>query len=840
MNVEHPLMPMEGHDPHRHLPGAPLASQEPVEVTPLDRVMALMRGRWVPAIVLGCLLGALGGIGGFFAVKPVYLSQGLIRVEPVEPQVLFPLDQQLHNYSQHVASQAQLLAAQGNLNRAWERPQWAELRAEGRQLPTRAEYIRELRADHPRSSELIVVSYQHPDPRVAQTAVQTAIDAYVAAHDATRQRDQRLNVLRERISELRSRRDTLRDRRRAIGRDYGTDNLSAHYRQKLEEGHRYASRMREIELVLAAAGVEPPAAEPLVQNAQLSGANNVADELVEDFAVEADDADAQAEQLAEAEELSVQEIAAMDPQMRDYLEQRRRLRERMREQGLSLGDGHREVRRSAELLAAIEETIEERAAEFRDRYHAGLIAGDLGDGANIDELRRRYALLRDAHSRAQEEAMEIGQLNMEIQGIRDQEEVVEADLRTAVQRREAIETESRVAGRIRAFEADQPLEPERDRRALAAVVGTTFGGGLGFAIVLGIAFFDRRFRSIQDASDTLGQITMLGILPRLPDDLADPEQAAIASHCVHQIRTLLQIGPDSTGRRVFSLTSPGAGDGKTSLTLALGLSFAKAGAKTLIVDFDLGRGGLTERVNAIIRRKIGQILQRQHLVTEQQVEQALRVAQESDRRLGEVLVELGYVTAEDLEEALSLQEQMPVGLLDALSGEPIEQCVAETGIHDLSILPIGSAMPDDVARLSPLTIRKLLEEARQQFDVILVDTGPVPASLDASHVAVESDGVVMVVSRGEQRAQAEKSLDYLMSIDARIAGVVFNRAEGRDLDLLGEGSGDDSLTRRRSGRFAVEPAAAHSRFGPVARAVAGTASGARANGHTNGRPPTAQ
>ena len=41
---------------------------------------------------------------------------------------------------------------------------------------------------------------------------------------------------------------------------------------------------------------------------------------------------------------------------------------------------------------------------------------------------------------------------------------------------------------------------------------------------------------------------------------------------------IVQIGPSAEGRRVFAVTSPAAGDGKTSLALALGVSFAASGA----------------------------------------------------------------------------------------------------------------------------------------------------------------------------------------------------------------------------------------------------------------------
>ena len=49
-------------------------------------------------------------------------------------------------------------------------------------------------------------------------------------------------------------------------------------------------------------------------------------------------------------------------------------------------------------------------------------------------------------------------------------------------------------------------------------------------------------------------------------------------------------------KRAFSVTSASSGDGKTSLTLALGLSFAASGSRTLLIDSDLVGAGLTARL----------------------------------------------------------------------------------------------------------------------------------------------------------------------------------------------------------------------------------------------------
>src|SRR5262249_46416492 len=159
-----------------------------------------------------------------------------------------------------------------------------------------------------------------------------------------------------------------------------------------------------------------------------------------------------------------------------------------------------------------------------------------------------------------------------------------------------------------------------------------------------IAFLDQRVKNVADAQGRIrGSNRMLGVLPRLPDDISDPNQASIAAYCVHHIRTILQIGPGRE-HQVIAISSPSPGDGKTSLALRFGLSFAASSAKTLLIDCDVIGGGLTSRMNAVIRRKIGDILVRSGYATPAQIEDAVTIAQATSRRLGEILVERGIVT----------------------------------------------------------------------------------------------------------------------------------------------------------------------------------------------------
>lgn len=388
--------------------------------------------------------------------------------------------------------------------------------------------------------------------------------------------------------------------------------------------------------------------------------------------------------------------------------------------------------------------------------------------------------------------------------------------------------------------ASVPSSPANDdARLQMTLLGGFGGGGMGFGVILIWGFLDRKLRDSSDARSTMGGAELLGVLPTLPNDLADPDKAGTAAHCVHHIRTLLQVGPDNEERRVFTVTSPASGTGKTSLVMALGLSFAESGERTLIIDFDLFGAQLSARIDGIRRQRIGHVLKKRGKITEDQIEKAAGHADENNCMIGEAMVALGFVEEGDLDHALDIQADTKLGLMDVIAGgQSVANCAAETGFKNLSILPVGNAHPHDAGKLSPNAVRRLLNEAKEHFDVILADTGPVPASLEASVVAVHANGVILTVSRGEQRPLATKAKQHLESIGARVAGVVFNRAEAKDIGPYSYRPSSMSHGEGRSDCLAVDPRrvaeAKAARFGPVANAVSLYSPGEESDSSSNG------
>jgi Mrp family chromosome partitioning ATPase len=150
-----------------------------------------------------------------------------------------------------------------------------------------------------------------------------------------------------------------------------------------------------------------------------------------------------------------------------------------------------------------------------------------------------------------------------------------------------------------------------------------------------------------------------------------------------------------------------------------------------------------------------------------------------------------------------------------MASRDIKPFIRATDVADLSFLPVGQAMGAYTGTISPAAVRRLVNEARNHYDVILIDTGPILGSIEASPVAVACDAVVLCVARGQQRQLVDRAMAHLHAIGAKLAGIVFNRARSQDFERstnrLGLGSVAASNGNGRSRGEAI---------GPVARAVA--------------------
>jgi succinoglycan biosynthesis transport protein ExoP len=116
------------------------------------------------------------------------------------------------------------------------------------------------------------------------------------------------------------------------------------------------------------------------------------------------------------------------------------------------------------------------------------------------------------------------------------------------------------------------------------------------------------------------------------------------------------------------------------------------------------------------------------------------------------------------------------GLSSYLAGKiELKEAIHKTSIENFWLLPSGPIPPNPSELLNSSRMKRMLEETRGGFDVVLLDTPPVLASIDAVILSTLVDGTVLVLKAGEiSRKPFLSAVEELKRANGRIMGVVFN------------------------------------------------------------------
>jgi len=280
-------------------------------------------------------------------------------------------------------------------------------------------------------------------------------------------------------------------------------------------------------------------------------------------------------------------------------------------------------------------------------------------------------------------------------------------------------------------EARPPTEPAWPNKVQLSVVVLV----LALMSSVGMAFFlDYMDRSVHRPEDVEQELRMpfMGFIPGTQSAgnnsfrqekvlLTDPTSGPAESY--RKIRAKLNIYRGESHARTFAVTSTTAGEGKTSLTTNLALSFAQSNLSVLLVDADMRHPKVHE------------------------------------------IFEI---------------ERIP-GLGDYLDGECTwESVVRSSGVAGLSIIPAGTGGSRSAELLESPRLRELLEESSAKFDILVVDTPPVLGVADAAILCNATDGTIFVIQAARnskwliRRAGME-----LKAADARVVGAVLNRVRSQ-------------------------------------------------------------
>ncbi|WEG13382.1 CpsD/CapB family tyrosine-protein kinase [Pullulanibacillus sp. KACC 23026] len=111
----------------------------------------------------------------------------------------------------------------------------------------------------------------------------------------------------------------------------------------------------------------------------------------------------------------------------------------------------------------------------------------------------------------------------------------------------------------------------------------------------------------------------------------------------------------------------------------------------------------------------------------------------------------------------------------------LEDTIRKTEIDNLFVMSSGPVPPNPAELLTSTAMKKMIEQAKEVFDVIIFDSPPVLAVTDAQILSSYSDGTVLVVASGSTETESAKlARDLLLKSQAKLLGVVLNRKSKKD------------------------------------------------------------
>lgn len=127
------------------------------------------------------------------------------------------------------------------------------------------------------------------------------------------------------------------------------------------------------------------------------------------------------------------------------------------------------------------------------------------------------------------------------------------------------------------------------------------------------------------------------------------------------------------------------------------------------------------------------------------------------------------------------------GVSDFLVGNiQFSEAVQKTEISNLNIITSGTRPPNPSELVASEKMKKFIEDLKETYDYIIIDTPPVIIVTDAQLLSTYADGCVLVVASAEvEKAAAVKAKELLEKVNAKILGVVLNKIDVKERGYSG-------------------------------------------------------
>lgn len=428
--------------------------------------------------------------------------------------------------------------------------------------------------------------------------------------------------------------------------------------------------------------------------------------------------------LKEATGSDLQKLSLMVPSelMATLRERYSKLVEERRTLQDTYGDKHQRMIEANQRVAEIE-------SQLRGEVQAELARRKAVLEVAVDNESRLVAGIDKLTTAAIDENSEDAQYNLLRSDLASKKDIYQ---QLVLRRQEMAVTSSLQANNIRIIDPaegrEDPVEPNYGRNFTIAVLAGLLAG---VSLALFFDYMDTTIKTREEV-EALG-IPFLGIIPSVPGlqgegwEMARERylysfnypKSAFAEFC-RNLRTNVNFmaREDGAPPRRLLITSAGPREGKTTSSINLGITFAAAGRRVLIVDADLRRPSLHH-------------------------------AFQLDNEHGFSSIIDGTARAED-----------------------VAQTTPQPGLY---ILPSGPRPPNPAEMLGSEACHRALDRLNELFDLVIVDTPPVVAVTDAVVLSGHVDGVILVIKSFKvAKDLVMQAKRQLVDVEARLIGVILN------------------------------------------------------------------
>ncbi|UWR31957.1 polysaccharide biosynthesis tyrosine autokinase (plasmid) [Sulfitobacter sp. W002] len=381
------------------------------------------------------------------------------------------------------------------------------------------------------------------------------------------------------------------------------------------------------------------------------------------------------------------------------------------------------------------ESDPEIAEAFDTRFQI-VLQRSRSDLARADQqlaaLRASEAELSAQISRQNEDLITLQQLTREAEATRVLYEYFLSRLNETSAQQGIQQADSRILS-----DAVVPNQPSAPRKSLILAMSAILGLLLSAGLILLREMRNNSFRTARELEGTTGY-TVLGQIPAMPaasrakvlQYLSDKPTSA-AAEAVRNLRTSLMLSNVDNPPKVVISTSSVPGEGKTTNSLALAQNLLGLGKRVLLVEGDIRRRTLHQYFKDMPEKGIVSVLSG---------ELALKDAIHRTQGFG----------------------------ADILGGEKSSTNAADLFASD--------------------RFRALIEEAREAYDMVIIDTPPVLVVPDARIIADQADAIIFTVQWDKtSKTQVEESLRMFHNSGQRITGLVLSQISPKGMKRYGYG-----------------------------------------------------